>query len=722
MSAIQDFETALNEVVQAKRLSQSKMTKLTEVAMGLMEHDTQLVSMMYRTHKSLPSSCKISSLYVFDALSRAARQQIIKHNLSERSGSGNCATFLSKIAGVLEGLFQDMIATGLPEAKVSFPEIYSQALYGSVVDTKHVRSSFVLSYLVPRWLLVPLLYLSPILSLDHALQMTFSSPISPEKTKKIHDIWVKGATFPPDILSRLSDIVFGKDKGAYHSFLYAEYLFVYITIISHIFEFESASVPIDTSSTPRASSIMSTQSTQKPAATSVDSQATLLALLTQAANQQIAQTTTNTVASPTSSAANSTHLLLQYLQSASANSTAANQLSSTTSPVSDTPIVSQASTDPRIPKPSVIPHGEPARGRQSPRHDSYRSPPRDERYHDRGYDDRAYSRSDPKGNPRRRGRWNRWDEREPDYQRGPNKDSWYSRRGHSRSRSPEDWVRRGKSPTFSPPRRRPLSPRIRDRGNNDSPTTSENTAKDEFGRDIRSPSPSKSPASNSTTIHSTTTSPITPSTPHDPKAEFSSTSTSNDSISSSSSIAANTFSKDPNTSNMSVESSNKPALSQSGLESFNMSTFDPTSPASWEALGKMWEAMNGYTPSTEELMQFMMMGAMNNPIQSKDWQQQDKAGPVGRNEYGGDDRGAARGRGGYEGYYGNSRNNHHEWSTGSGQSTDAVVLGGGEMDDEGSTDRADMEQQQSPNVGGHSGGRMQKVGDKWVFVRNDSAI
>jgi len=83
-----------------------------------LQHDTQLVSLMYRTHKSLSASCKISSLYVFDALSRAARQQVLKHNFSERQGSGNCATFLLKVAGVLEGLFQDMLAIGTTEAKV----------------------------------------------------------------------------------------------------------------------------------------------------------------------------------------------------------------------------------------------------------------------------------------------------------------------------------------------------------------------------------------------------------------------------------------------------------------------------------------------------------------------------------------------------------------------------------------------------------------------------
>lgn len=113
------------------------MTKLTEIAIGLMDvcvnpflfnlgsqsisfqRDTQLVSTMYRTHKSLPVASKVSSLYMFDALARAARQQVIKHDLSERHSTGNCATFLLKVAGVLEGLFQDMVAAGVPEMKVS---------------------------------------------------------------------------------------------------------------------------------------------------------------------------------------------------------------------------------------------------------------------------------------------------------------------------------------------------------------------------------------------------------------------------------------------------------------------------------------------------------------------------------------------------------------------------------------------------------------------------
>jgi len=79
------------------------------------------VSILYRTHKSLKPAAKVSSLYVFDALSRAARHQVTKQGITGDTSSptGNAATFLLKVEGVLEGLFQDMITVGSSEAKVS---------------------------------------------------------------------------------------------------------------------------------------------------------------------------------------------------------------------------------------------------------------------------------------------------------------------------------------------------------------------------------------------------------------------------------------------------------------------------------------------------------------------------------------------------------------------------------------------------------------------------
>ncbi|KIK50589.1 hypothetical protein GYMLUDRAFT_985643 [Collybiopsis luxurians FD-317 M1] len=169
MSQIEEFESALKDVVQAKRLSGSKVTKLTELAMKLMKDDTQLVSMLYRTHKSLSASAKISSLYVFDALARAAKSQVNKQNLvgDVNAAEGNCATFLLKVQGVLEGLFKDMISVGTPEAK--------------------------------------------------------------EKTQKVLDIWVKGNTFPSTMLSHLGDLLKSKDTFM----LYAKYFHESIHFASH---------------------------------------------------------------------------------------------------------------------------------------------------------------------------------------------------------------------------------------------------------------------------------------------------------------------------------------------------------------------------------------------------------------------------------------------------------------------------------------------------------
>lgn len=86
-----------------------------------LQNDTQLVSIMYRTHKQLSASSKIHSLYAFDALARAARSQVNKHNMTGdlNTEPGNCATFLLKVEGVLDGLFQDMLKADHPEAKVS---------------------------------------------------------------------------------------------------------------------------------------------------------------------------------------------------------------------------------------------------------------------------------------------------------------------------------------------------------------------------------------------------------------------------------------------------------------------------------------------------------------------------------------------------------------------------------------------------------------------------
>lgn len=80
-----------------------------------------MVSILYRTHKGLSSSAKISSIYAIDALARAARHQVNKTKIvaDVNAGSGNCATFLLKIEGILDGLYHDIVSSRNSELKVS---------------------------------------------------------------------------------------------------------------------------------------------------------------------------------------------------------------------------------------------------------------------------------------------------------------------------------------------------------------------------------------------------------------------------------------------------------------------------------------------------------------------------------------------------------------------------------------------------------------------------
>lgn len=185
--------------------------------------------------------------------------------------------------------------------------------------------------------------------------------------------------------------------------------------------------------------------------------------------------------------------------------------------------------------------------------------------------------------------------------------------------------------------------------------------------------------------------------------------------------------------------------SEAGLQSFDYSAFDPTSPTSWDSLGKAWAATNGRSPSQEELMMFVMeftIGMASQappsvpPMQGKPqaeygWTGEPRGGPPRG-------RGGFRARGGRGGFaHNNSGGGQKRWDVGGdayAESTDAIVLGehtnnqngfGGEQgsheqaqaspdsDGDGDGDGGQMES------GSTAGGRMQKVGDKWVFVRDD---
>ncbi|KAH7926054.1 hypothetical protein BV22DRAFT_1010056, partial [Leucogyrophana mollusca] len=190
------------------------------------------------------------------------------------------------------------------------------------------------------------------------------------------------------------------------------------------------------------------------------------------------------------------------------------------------------------------------------------------------------------------------------------------------------------------------------------------------------------------------------------------------------------------------------AASQPKLDQFDITTFDFTAPSSWEALGKMWQATYGYPPSQEELMQFIMAGgaAAAAPVagqlggaQTGQWMEGGWNGSVvqGGHGYRGTGRGG-RGRGGYTrgghgGSFGHGNYQDSErrgYNAGYDQHSDAIVLGGdsdGQDDSAGATmqlhtgDQNQLQENNSsmPQAVG-TGGRMQRVGDKWVFVKGQA--
>lgn len=155
----------------------------------------------------------------------------------------------------------------------------------------------------------------------------------------------------------------------------------------------------------------------------------------------------------------------------------------------------------------------------------------------------------------------------------------------------------------------------------------------------------------------------------------------------------------------------------SGLETFEVTDFDPTSPASWEKLGHLWQATNGTVPTTEQLMQFIMMVQSGvSPVQivaqaQMAWQQQQQqwAGAGGVNWQAGtadvpmpmQSEEIDAGNGWHGSSFEDTSALGQQPSPPSDVSPGLIGLGGG---------------------GGSSGGSMQRVGDKWVFVRAGAAV
>lgn len=370
-----------------------------------------------------------------------------------------------------------------------------------------------------------------------------------------------------------------------------------------------------------------------------------------------------------------------------------------------------------VPSTSSLPPTDP-RGHGN---DGHINPPRYEsegRYQGGGrrysddYDrrDGGYGRDGGRGRGRGRGRsgyHGGWDDRSS-YRDRDRDDSGslsprrHGRRGRSRSRSPPPrgsrdggtpWRdHRARSPTGTDPRRPPTPTRPAAMG-------SLEPEKDEFGRDIRPGSVDPEP----TPVQSAPPIPIPPKIPSTQASSSTQGSTPGYQLAA---APATTNGSHPETAMpiATYESRARDAGAAKGLDSFDFTTFDFTSPASWEALGKAWEVTNGVSPTQEMLMQFVMMSSMSMGM------------GIGT---GTGDLGMGQQPNQWEGAQGSGDCNAEgmEWTEG-GIGTIEEAQGQGGPDKESTS----LEKEVSPIPGDGrsvgSTGKMQKVGDRWVFVRS----
>jgi protein NRD1 len=312
---------------------------------------------------------------------------------------------------------------------------------------------------------------------------------------------------------------------------------------------------------------------------------------------------------------------------------------------------------------------------------------------------------------RGRGGRSRWDDRDRDRYKG--KDAYKGRRSRSRS-PPSRYGGRWDKRPYSPPRRPSLAS-MSPGSQQGKPDPTRDTGKDEFGRDIRPKSPGNdlSPVPNIESTQLSLSIPVDDPIPDLPSAVASNHERM-------SLVAANTSSSITSASIV----PNEVSSAQLGMENFDSKTFDPTSPESWQVLGKMWQVTYGCMPSTEQLMQFVITAAAGQASVSgesginQDWSTPSADGWRG----GGYGRGGYSGSRGNFGRHGNARDGKH-WTHDSTQTTDAVVLGEATEPEAGATGKDESQiNSGSPIRSIGSGGRMQRMGDKWLFVRDSAEV
>ena len=141
----QDFDAQVMALVDAGRLSSSKMKSITQLAsqnlqvrllgtscgpkshgLPCAQNDAHLVSTLFRIHKRAKPANKIWSFYVVDAISRDCRSSLKAAAVKGKAASsskGSAASFLQKMESCLERIFDEIWERGLPEHRVRIRQI-----------------------------------------------------------------------------------------------------------------------------------------------------------------------------------------------------------------------------------------------------------------------------------------------------------------------------------------------------------------------------------------------------------------------------------------------------------------------------------------------------------------------------------------------------------------------------------------------------------------------
>ncbi|GAA5961998.1 hypothetical protein JCM3765_007191 [Sporobolomyces pararoseus] len=126
MTSLEALDSQVKSVISKNKLSSSAVDSIVQAALDNVSSDTALITLLYRHHKKATPTHKLTSLYLIDAIARAARSKYKKEGKAKQqeessttpkdeppqpetsAGSGTCGSFLKKIEGLLSKIVLDV--------------------------------------------------------------------------------------------------------------------------------------------------------------------------------------------------------------------------------------------------------------------------------------------------------------------------------------------------------------------------------------------------------------------------------------------------------------------------------------------------------------------------------------------------------------------------------------------------------------------------------------